>query len=58
MTPFHRDLIRSVDLNEGTKLFESLTKNDTEKENARPYESIQRKTIKGRAPEDVRLCTK
>jgi len=57
MTSLDRDLRRSVDLNEGTTPLESLTKNDTEKENARPYESIQRKPVKGRVPEDVRLRT-
>ena len=50
-----RDLMRSVDLNERTKLFEIVTKNDTEKENDCPYESRQKKSEK--VPEAVRLRT-
>lgn len=57
MASLDRDLMRSVDLNEGTTLLESLTKNDTEKENTCPYESIQKKTVKEKVPEAVRLRT-
>ena len=55
MASLGRDLMRSVDLNERTKLFEIVTKNDTEKENACPYESRQKKSEK--VPEAVRLRT-
>ena len=55
MASLGRDLMHSVDLNERTKLFESVTKNDTEKENACPYESRQKKSEK--VQEAVRLRT-
>ena len=55
MASLGRDLMHSVDLNERTKLFEIVTKNDTEKENACPYESRQKKSEK--VPEAVRLRT-
>ena len=55
MASLGRDLMRSVDLNERTKLFEIVTKNDTEKENACAYESRQKKSEK--VPKAVRLRT-